>query len=151
MLPETGRGTIRRRANGGGGSSLRKPEVYAARQLRRAMTDAEVLIWSQLRGAKLGVKVRRQHPIGPYVADFFVRDRGLVIEVDGSSHDFGERPLRDERRDRYMKERGCRVLRISATDVTKNLDGVLSLIREHVANPLHHPSDGPPPHAGEDF
>ena len=150
ILPGTGRGTIRRRANGGGGASLRKPEVYAARKLRRQMSPPEVLLWDQLRGGKLGFKVRRQHPIGHYVADFFARERRLIIEVDGSAHDSGDRPIRDLARDTYMKERGYRILRVAASDVMKNLDGVSSFIAEQVTNPLHHPSDGPPPHPGED-
>jgi very-short-patch-repair endonuclease len=150
ILPETGRGTIRRRANGGGGASLRKPSVYLARTLCRRMSPAEVLLWEQLRGNKLGFKVRRQHPVGPYVADVFVRDCALVIEVDGAAHDYGERPRSDEGRDWYLNERGYRVLRISASDVMNNLDGVVSLIVERVKNPLHQPSAGPPPRPGEE-
>ena len=150
ILPGTGRGTIRRRANGGGGGSLRKPGVYAARKLRRRMSPPEVRLWDQLRAGKLGFKVRRQHPIGPYIADFFVRDGSLIIEIDGSAHEFGDRPERDIARDRYLVERGYRVVRMSANDVMRNLDGVLKYIVVQVSSPLHHPSDGPPPHAGED-
>ncbi|MEO8454565.1 MAG: DUF559 domain-containing protein [Sphingomicrobium sp.] len=149
ILPGTGRGTARA-ARGGGGASLRKPAVYSARKLRRQMSPPEVALWSQLRASKLGFKVRRQHPIGPYVADFFIRDAGLVIEVDGSPHDYGDRPERDAVRDRYIEQHGYRVLRVAAIDVLRNLDGVLSLISERGTNPLHHPLDGPPPHAGED-
>lgn len=149
ILPGTGRGTIRR-ANGGGGASLRKPEVYAARKQRRQMSPPEVLLWSQLRGKKLGFKVLRQHPIGPYVADFYVPAAKLVIEVDGSAHDYGNRPERDVARDRYMEERNYRAIRIGARDVMKNLDGVLSYIAVQVTNPLHQPSAGPPPRPGEE-
>ncbi len=151
ILPETGRGTIRRRANGGGAASLRQPAVYVARKLRRQMSLPEVLLWSQLRASKLGFKVRRQHPVGPYVVDFFVSDAGLVIEVDGSAHDFGDRPQRDEARERYLAERGYRMLHLGAGDVMKDLDGVLKLIVERVANPLHHPANGSPPRSGEDL
>ena len=115
------------------------------------MSPPEVLLWSQLRARKLGFKVRRQHPIGPYVADFFVCDAGLVIEVDGSAHDFGDRSQRDETRERFLAERGYRMLHLAAGDVTKNLDGVLKLIVEWVANPLHHPPDGPPPRPREEL
>ena len=151
ILPETGRGTARG-ARGGGGGSLRKPSVYSARKLRRAMTPSETLLWSALRGNKLGFKVRRQHPVGPYVADFFVRDSGLIIEIDGSPHDFGDRPERDERRDRYLNERGYRVLHLIASDVMKNLEGALNFIVEEAKDPHHHQAalDGPPPHAGEE-
>ena len=152
ILPElaSGRGTIGRRANGGGGASLHKPTVYHARKLRREMSSPEALLWGRLRGAKLGFKVRRQHPIGPYVADFFIAAAGLVVEIDGDAHDYGERPTRDSARDHYMRERGYRVLRILARDVMRNLEGVLLFIVEQVTSPLHHPSDGPPPHAGEE-
>jgi very-short-patch-repair endonuclease len=151
ILPGTGRGTIRRRANGGGGRSLRKPAVYAARKLRRTMSPPEALLWSHLRGNKLGFKVRRQQPIGPYIADFFVRDANLVVEVDGNAHDFGDRPERDSVRDRYMAERGYAVVRVLARDVMSDLEVVLRFISEQVTNPLHHPLDGPPPHAGEEL
>jgi very-short-patch-repair endonuclease len=115
------------------------------------MSPPEVALWSQLRGNKLGSKVRRQHPIGPYIADFFVHDAGLVIEVDGSPHDYGDHPQRDERRDEYLSERGYRIVRLVASDVMKNLDGALRFIAEQVASPLHQPSAGPPPHPGEDL
>ena len=150
ILPGTGRGTIRR-ANGGGGASLRKPEVYAARKLRRQMSPPEVLLWSQLRGCKLGLKLRRQHPIGPYVADFFVRDASLVIEIDGMSHDFGDHPQRDAVRDRYLEEQGYRVVRLVASDIMDDLNAVLTYIAAQVTNPLHQPSAGPPPHSGEEL
>jgi very-short-patch-repair endonuclease len=114
------------------------------------MSPPEVLLWDHLRGSKLGFKVRRQHPIGPYVADFFVGDAKLVIEVDGNAHDFGDRPERDSSRDRYMTEQGCRILRFAAFDVMRDLQAALKAIIEHVANPLHHPSDGSPPHVGEE-
>ena len=149
ILPGTGRGTIRE-ANGGGGASLRKSGVYAARKLRRTMSPPEVLLWSQVRSAKLGFKVRRQHPIGPYVADFFVPHAKLVIEIDGTAHDSGERPQWDAIRDRYLAEQGFAILRLTGHDVKRNLDGVLKLIIARVANPLHRPSDGPPSHAGEE-
>ena len=151
ILPGTGRGTAPN-GRGGRGGSLRKPSVYAARKLRRTMSPPEVLLWSQLRGGRLGFKVRHQHPIGPYVADFFVGSAGLVIEVDGSSHDFGEGPERDAVRQRYLIDRGYRVLRFVTRELLDDLDSVLRQITAQVASPLHHQAslDGPPPRAGED-
>jgi very-short-patch-repair endonuclease len=111
------------------------------------MSPPEVLLWSQLRGCKLGFKVRRQHAIGPYVADFSVRDASLVIEVDGMSHDFGDHPQRAAVRDRYLEGQGYRV----ASDVMDDLDAVLTYIASQVTNPLHRPSDGPPPRPGEEL
>ena len=115
------------------------------------MSPPEAMLWAELRRSKQGFKVRRQHPIGPYVADFFVRDANLVIEVDGQAHDFGDRPSRDAERDRYMSQQGYRVIRLAAGDVIKDLDAALRMISSQVMNPLHHPSDGPPPHPGEDL
>ena len=129
---------------------MRKPTVDLARKLRREMSLPEALLWRELRGEKLGFKVRRQHPIGPYVADFFVREGDLVIEVDGESHGRGEAPTLDWKRDEQFRTRGFRVLRIAAADVLRNLEGVVAMIEERVKTPLHHPADGPPPRAGED-
>ena len=151
ILPGTGRGTAPE-GRGGGGWPLRKPAVYTARKLRRAMSPPEVLLWSNLRGAKMGFKVRRQHPIGPYVVDFFVSSAGLVVEVDGSPHEFGDRPERDAVRERYLTDRGFRVLRLVAREVLYHLESVLRQIAAQAATPLHHQAarDGPPPRAGED-
>ena len=147
ILPGTGRGTS---VAGGGGSSLRKPAVYAARKLRRTMTLPEAMLWQRLRGSGLGVKVRRQHPIGPYVVDFYVREWRLVIEVDGEAHNLGDRPERDAIRDEYLELNGNRMLRVAAFDVMKDFDGVLEGILAQANSPLHHPADGPPPRAGEE-
>ena len=147
ILPGTGRGTGEA---GGGGASLRKDTVYTARKLRRTMTLPEVMLWQRLRGSHLGVKVRRQHPIGPYIVDFYVREWRLVIEVDGEAHNSLERSRRDEGRDKFLKLNGSRVLRVAAVDVMHNVDGVVEEILAHAENPLHHPTDGPPPRPGED-
>ena len=151
ILPGTGRGTIRRKANGGGGSTLRKPTVYAARKLRRDMSLPEVLLWNEIRREKLGFRVRHQHPIGPYVVDFYVTDCRLVIEIDGEAHDRGNQPLRDQRRDTYLTGKGYRLLRIPAVEVLREMDSVVEGIAAAAGRPLHHPADGPPPRAGEDF
>src|SRR5687768_5663341 len=89
ILPETGRGTAAE-GRGGGDGSLRKPEVYAARKLRRSMSLPEVLLRQELRGARIGTRVRRQHPLGAYVVDFYLAAARLVIEVDGERHNRGD-------------------------------------------------------------
>ena len=57
-----------------------------ARTLRWEMTDGERLLWQRLRGEQLGVKFRRQHPLGPYVADFACLAPLMIVEIDGSQH-----------------------------------------------------------------
>jgi len=81
------------------------------------MSLPEVLLWQILRKQPGYVKFRRQHPIGRYVLDFYVRELKLAIEIDGVSHDRGDRPERDEVRDRWLASQGIEMLRIAATDV----------------------------------
>ena len=75
----------------------------------------------------------------------------LVIEIDGEAHDRSDRPDFDDTRDQWMRGQGYNVIRFSARDIVNNLDGAVLAIRDAVATPLHHPSDGPPPRSGEEF
>ncbi|MCA1654527.1 MAG: endonuclease domain-containing protein [Sphingomicrobium sp.] len=150
ILPGTGRGTAPAGRGGGGSQSLARVSTTAARKLRRSMLLPEVLLWQQLRGQKLGFKVRRQHPVGPYVADFYVSERRLIIEVDGDHHGFKKEVAHDSGRDKFMVENGYGVCRIRAVDVLKRFEAVIEMIIARVAIPLHHPADGPPPRVGEE-
>jgi very-short-patch-repair endonuclease len=71
-----------------------------------------------------GFKFRRQAKFTPYIADFFCPSKGLVIEVDGDTHD----PDRDEARDIYFLKSGFHTLRFTNADVAQNMDGVLQTI-----------------------
>jgi very-short-patch-repair endonuclease len=77
--------------------------------LRREATDAEKLLWARLRNRRLGFKFKRQHPIGPFVADFCRHERALVIELDREQHAFDT--IRDARRTAFLNENGYRVIR----------------------------------------
>ncbi|MFP5284560.1 MAG: endonuclease domain-containing protein [Thermoanaerobaculia bacterium] len=114
-----------KRGRDGKGSKL----VVRARDLRQSMTDAERLLWSRLRRRFLGIKFRRQYPLGPFIADFACPAQRLVIEVDGGQH---LESSADEGRDRWMRENGYRVLRFWNHEVLTNLDGVLERISEEV-------------------
>ena len=150
--PRDGEGDRRAQRGGGGGSeTLRRPTVYAARKLRRTMSLPEVLLWQRLRGSPNSVAFRKQHPIDPYVADFYCSKARLVIEIDGIAHDMGDRPERDEARDLFLAERGYHVLRIAADDILKDADGVANSIVTYAANPLRQRSALPPPSPGEDL
>src|SRR6266536_6063321 len=74
-----------------------------AKDLRRNMTTAEKVLWIYLRQGILGLKFRRQHPIGIYIADFYCHRVKLIIEVDGSIHDKKEVKEYDERRENDLK------------------------------------------------
>ena len=98
-----------------------------ARELRRAMTPAEAILWKHCRGCRfVGFKFRRQHPIGPFFADLSCRECKLVLEVDGESH-LGREP-RDARRTTYLQEQGWLVLRFWNTEIYDELDSVLEAI-----------------------
>jgi very-short-patch-repair endonuclease len=94
-----------------------------ARQLRRRLTDAEVILWSRLK-IWPGVRFRRQHPIGVYIADFACIRARLVIEVDGDTHARDCEIAYDTRRTSYLEARGWRVLRVSNEDIYRRLNDV---------------------------
>jgi very-short-patch-repair endonuclease len=110
-----------------------------AKQLRRAMTRAETLLWRHLKANRLaGLGFRRQSPMGNYIADFVAHSCKLVVEIDGESHDFESRLRHDNRRDEWFTSRGYRVLRFTHDDVLKNLEGVviaIGLAAEQAAPP----------------
>jgi len=93
-----------------------------ARSLRRTMSLPEVLIWTRLRGRS--PRFRRQHPIGPFILDFFCAARALAVEIDGQHHD----PDADARRDAWLAEKGIRTVRIPASDVLRDPDAAAEFI-----------------------
>lgn len=98
-----------------------------AKVLRANMTNAEVILWSRLRHHP-SHKFRRQHPIGPYIADFTCITARLVVEVDGYTHGTDQQIERDRARDSYMVRRGWRVVRVLNDDIYKRLVDVLEYI-----------------------
>jgi very-short-patch-repair endonuclease len=105
--------------------------VKHARQLRKRMSLPEVMLWKALRGREEGKPVfRRQHPIGPYVLDFFCARAQLCVEIDGGGHGFGDRPQADARRDGYLRSLGIRTIRWSAAEVMSDVQGAaLAMLR----------------------
>jgi very-short-patch-repair endonuclease len=99
-----------------------------ARSLRRGMTDAERKLWLGIRQEQLGVKFRRQHPIGIYIADFACLAPKLIIELDGAQH--AQQRDYDARRDAFLKSQGFAVLRFATNEPLVNLEGVLIKILE---------------------
>src|SRR5262249_23092401 len=98
-----------------------------SRQLRRGMTDAEMVVWRYLRSRQRhGIKFRRQHPIGPYIADFACLDPRLMVEIDGGQH--SERAAEDARRTRALQMLGYQVLRFWNNEVLNNAAGVVETI-----------------------
>jgi len=106
-----------------------KPTVATARRLRKEMTPPEIRLWFVLRrGGLHGFKFRRQHPVGPYVLDFYCAAARLAVEIDGYDHCINGRPERDARRDQWLLDQDIRTLRLPAHDVMQALDGTLDAI-----------------------
>ncbi|HYF44412.1 MAG TPA: DUF559 domain-containing protein [Ramlibacter sp.] len=94
------------------------------------MNDSERRLWSGLRGEQLGVKFRRQHPLGNYVADFACLHPKLIVELDGSQH--LQQAAYDARRDAFFQAQGFAVMRLASHEPMRNLDGVLAAIYEQL-------------------
>ncbi len=115
---------------------MRKSEKKSrphVKNLRANMTDAEVMLWSKLRLKNMhGAHFRRQHPVGPYIADFACTAAKLIVEIDGATHSSDREIAYDRRRDQHMTQRGWRVIRVNNDDVYKNLDRIFEMILSHV-------------------
>ena len=111
---------------GDGGERLRHAPgaVKRARRLRREMTLAEKLLWAELR--KLDAHIRRQAPIGRYIADFACHETKLVIEVDSERHDLPESQFHDAVRTQWLMSQGYRVLRFRNGDIFEDLGTVVA-------------------------
>jgi len=113
--------------------------------MRRNPTELEVRVWRNLSNSQLGHKFRRQHVIFPYICDFFCPSKGLIVEVDGDTHDAAY----DDRRDTRLAAKGFATLRFTNHQVWDNLDGVVltiaSALRERSDrwSGLPHPNPSP--------
>ncbi len=122
--------------------------IPRARALRADATPAERALWDMVRGGKLGVRFRRQQPVGPFIVDFYCAEAGLVVELDGKGH--AEQAGYDERRTQWLAARGLTVLRFRNEEV---LDRPQDVYRAVMAALQTHPHPGasrhPSPSRGE--
>lgn len=111
-----------------------KPSTFRnAKYLRQNSTEAEETLWKFLRNRNQnGCKIRRQHPLGSFVADFYCHECLLVIEVDGGYHNLVDQQAYDKWRTEELAQLGIKVIRFSNEQVAQNLLGVLAEIREHL-------------------
>jgi very-short-patch-repair endonuclease len=114
-----------------------------ARQLCGNLTDAERVLWRELRQHQLGARFRRQFPIPPYIVDFACLEAKLIVEADGGQHATSRY---DESRDARLTAKGWRILRLWNNDILSNRAGVLQIIAEALGT---YPYPNPPPLAGE--
>jgi very-short-patch-repair endonuclease len=111
--------------------SVRNRKIYKALspvavKMRKEPTDAERILWQELRAKKLGVKFRRQHLIDQFIVDFYCVELGLVVEVDGGIH--GNQRSADLQREQILKALGCSVIRFTNKAVEEERPKVIKKI-----------------------
>ena len=101
-----------------------------AREMRGVPTEAEKLLWEYLRANRLGVKFRRQHPLGDYIADFVCLEKRLIIELDGKCHE--DNTEHDKLRDNELLKLGYRTVRFTNEELFGDIEHVLSTIKKYL-------------------
>lgn len=123
------------RETAGADYSLQKEH---AREMRSNPTEAEDILWQHLRNSQLGHKIRRQHPINEFIADFICLEAQLVIEVDGGYHQDAEQMEEDARRTRILNTIGYEVLRLSNEEVLYTPEQTCAKIKAEIENRIQH-------------
>ncbi|MFJ1426844.1 leucine--tRNA ligase [Capnocytophaga canimorsus] len=108
--------------------------VEKAKDLRNNMTQAETILWEELKSKKLDDKFRRQHVIGDYIVDFVCLAKRLIVEVDGGYHNAENQQILDKERTDFLNEFGFEVIRFTNEEVIADLENVLQKIQEKLAS-----------------
>jgi len=118
------------------GEGLETMDNQKSKQLRKNLrnnaTPQEIILWSRLRRKQLKYKFRRQHSFGKYIADFYCKEKKIVIEIDGSQHKEESNQGYDKERTEYLKRKGMKVLRFWNNEINNNLEGVIFKILENL-------------------
>ena len=111
---------------------MQSDRTALARGLRQRSGLTEQKVWAQLRAGKLdGLKFRRQHPVGRFIADFACERLKLIIEIDGGVHDRDDVALNDHLRQTELEALGWTVLRFSNEQALDRFDTLADAIRAH--------------------
>jgi very-short-patch-repair endonuclease len=119
-----------------------KPETFeAARILRENMTLHEKLLWDRLKQKQVcGLRIRRQHPIDFFIADFYCHEARLVVKIDGEIHE--NQKKYDDGRSAEMEKYYIKVIRFKNSEVLNNIEGVISKIEDEIRNRIKSPPWG---------
>ena len=109
-----------------------KELIANARENRKIPTQAEDILWQEIRNQKLGFKFRRQHYIGNFIADFVCLEKGLIVEVDGEIHE--NQKEYDEGRTYELEQLGFKVIRFTNKELKNNIKEVLLTISNELVN-----------------
>lgn len=113
---------------------LQFKDIIKARYLRKSGTNAEKILWKEIRNNNLGIKFRRQHPIGDFVVDFYAPKYKLAIELDGSVHKSNDAKEYDEMRTKVLADIGIVLMRFWNSEIEYHLPDVLIKIKEKIIN-----------------
>jgi very-short-patch-repair endonuclease len=115
-------------------TSVDPKAIGRARKLRRNMTDGERKLWSELKEFRrlYGLHARKQAPIGPYIVDFVIHSKTLVIEIDGQHHSLPHQVVKDRHRDDWLRAKGYRVLRFTTGELSDSFEGCIEEILRDV-------------------
>ncbi len=108
-----------------------------AEVLRKNMTEAEKIVWERLCKNQLDVRIRRQHPIFKYIADYYCHELKLVIEIDGEVHLSKENSEYDISRDITLNEFGIQIIRFTNAQVTSGIEQVIEKIKKKIEELKH--------------
>ena len=108
--------------------NTKKDLTILARKMRKEPTPYERLLWYKLKEKFPNYHFRKQFPIGNYIVDFVHLQSKLILECDGGQHT----QEKDKERDLFLQNKGYTVLRIWNNELTTNLDGILTLIYQHL-------------------
>ncbi len=105
-----------------------------AKILRKQSTPMEIKLWNRLRSRRfMGLKFRRQCPLGSYIVDFICIEKKLIIEIDGGQHNEPENQIYDKRRTEFLNQSGYNVLRYWNNEILLQFDAVMDQIYKHVS------------------
>ena len=114
-------------------SRLPEDVLEFARSLRVHQTDAENLLWLLLRNRNIGgFKFRRQHPVGRFILDFYCKEAGLAVELDGGEHNDDAAVLRDQFRSDMLGKMGIHVIRFWNNELLNSTEAVLERIYQEL-------------------
>ncbi|HTE12210.1 MAG TPA: DUF559 domain-containing protein, partial [Chitinophagaceae bacterium] len=109
--------------------NVRTPMQFElAKEMRKGHTEAEAVLWQELRNNNIGEKFRRQHPVDAYIVDFICLQKALIVEVDGAYHEDAEQKVYDEERTKVLNDIGFKVIRFTNDEVIKNTKTVIKQI-----------------------
>jgi len=103
-----------------------------AERLRKEMTDSEKIIWERVCKNQLGIRIRRQHPIWKFIADFYCHELKLVIEIDGGIHIKKENREYDISREITLKDFGLKIIRFTNEQAVNETDWVVNEIKSKI-------------------